>query len=184
MLCLAVAGAFTAAMTTVIGGVFGNAANLANDLYKLVKPSATAKELVGLGRICIGGIMAVCILIAWDPATPVAELAIIAFGIMAVTIFPLFGAYFWKRATRHGAIAATLVGVGMNVAFLVWGIAEGGRAGAKKMALLPRASLGHLNGFLVSFLVAGAVFFLVSLITKPGETEKKSLALFFHKSLD
>jgi len=181
---LAVAGAFTAAMTTVIGVVFGNAANIANDLYKLVKPSAAAKELVGLGRICIGGIMAVCILIAWDPATPVAELAIIAFGIMAVTIFPLFGAYFWQRATRYGAVAATLVGVGMNVAFLVWGIAEGGRAGAKKMALLPRASLGNLNGFLVSFLVAGAVFFLVSLITKPGETEKKSLALFFHKSLD
>ena len=179
---LAVAGAFTAAMTTVIGVVFGNAANIANDLYKLVRPHAGPKELVRLGRICIVAIMGVCIAIAWNPKTPVAELAIIAFGIMAVTIFPLFGAYFWKRATRFGAVAATLVGVGMNLTFLVWGIAGG--AGAKKMLLNPNPSLGQLNGFLVSFIVAGVIFFVGSLATKPGPTETKSLALFFHKSLD
>jgi SSS family solute:Na+ symporter len=176
---LAVAGAFTAAMTTVIGVVFGNASNLANDLYKLVRPQATAKELVRLGRICIAAIVGVCILIAWIPGIPVAELAIIAFGIMAVTIFPLWGAYFWRRATRFGAIAATLVGVGMNLTFLVWGLLSGTR-----MLLMPQDFLLNLNGFLVSFIVAGVVFFVVSLATRPGATEKKSLALFFHPSLD
>jgi len=180
---LVVAGAFTAAMTTVIGVVFGNASNIANDLYKLVKPEAEAKELVRLGRICIAGILAVCVGIAWNPDLPVAELAIIAFGIMAVTIFPLFGAYFWKRATRHGAIASTLVGVGMNLTFLIWGMVREGTT-AKKMLLLPQSSLLNLNGFLVSFIVAGVVFFLVSLVTRPGATEEKSLGLFFHPSLD
>jgi len=178
---LAVAGAFTAATTTVIGVVFGNAANVANDLYKLVRPKAGTKELVLLGRICIAGIMAVCVLIAWIPNIPIAELAIIAFGIMAVTAFPLWGAYFWKRATRFGAIAATLVGVGMNLLFLVWGLVSG--TGARKMLLAPQDFLGNLNGFLASFLVAGAVFFIVSLATRPGATEKRSLALFFHPSL-
>ncbi|HUS91343.1 MAG TPA: sodium:solute symporter family protein [Phycisphaerae bacterium] len=181
---LAVAGAFTAAMTTVIGVVFGNAANIANDLYKLVRPQASQKELVRLGRICIAGILAVCIPIVWSRSVPVAELAIISFGIMSVTIFPLWGAYFWRRATRFGAIASTLVGVGMNLVFLVWGLLEGGGAGAKKMLLMPQASLGHLNGFLVSFLVAGAVFFGGSLLTRPGACEKRSLDLFFHPSLD
>jgi solute:Na+ symporter, SSS family len=179
---LAVAGAFTAAMTTVIGVVFGNAANIANDLYKQLKPQATSKQLVALGRICIGGIIAVCIALAWNPDIPIAELAIIAFGIMAVTIFPLWGAYYWKRATRYGAVAGTLVGVGMNLGFLIWGVIDG--AGAKVMLLIPRASLLNLNGFLVSFIVAGVVFFGVSLITPLGETEKKSLKLFFHPSLD
>ncbi len=42
----------------------------------------------------------------------------------------------------------------------------------------------NLNEFLVSFLVAGVVFFVVSLLTRPGATEKKSLAIFFHPSLD
>ena len=56
--------------------------------------------------------------------------------------------------------------------------------GAKKMLLVPRESLGHLNGFLVSFLVAGVVFFGVSLLTRPGAAEKKSLGVFFHPSLD
>ena len=181
---LALAGAFTAAMTTVIGVVFGNAANITNDLYKLLKPKAGAKELVLLGRLCIVGIMALCVGLAWIPGIPVAELALIAFGIMAVTVFPLWGAYFWKRATRFGAIAATLAGVGMNLAFLVWGLVDSGGPGIKKMLLLPQSFLLDLNGFLVSFIVAGVVFVGVSLATRPGEAEMRSLTLFFHKSLD
>jgi SSS family solute:Na+ symporter len=63
----------------------------------------------------------------------------------------------------------------MNVMFLV--------VGGKAMVLFPQASLFNLNGFLASFIVAGIVFFGVSLATPLGETEKKSLALFFHPSL-
>jgi len=181
---LAVAGAFTAAMTTVIGVVFGNASNIANDLYKLIKPQATPKQLVRLGRICIAGIMAVCILIALNREIPVAELAIIGFGIMSVTIFPLWGAYFWKRATRQGAIACTVVGVGMNLTFLAWGLSTGGVKGAKGKLLMPQEALGGLNGILVSLIAAGAVFFAVSLLTRPGKTETRSLKLFFHESLE
>ena len=173
---LAVAGVFTAAMSTVNGVVFGHASNLANDVYKLLKPAAAAKELVRFGQFCVAGIMVVCVVIAWNPNTPVAELAVIAFGISAVTIFPLWGAYFWKRATRYGAIAATVVGVGMNVTFLF--------VGGKAMVLFPQTFLLNLNGFLVSFITAGIVFFGVSLATRLGVTEKRSLALFFHPSLD
>jgi SSS family solute:Na+ symporter len=173
---LAVAGGFTAAMSTVNGMVFGNATNIANDLYKLFRPTASAKELVGFARICVAAIMAVCVIIAWNPKTPVAELSVIAFGTVAVTFFPLWGAYFWRRATRFGAVAATLVGVGMNITFFA--------IGGKNMVLFPQASLLKLNGFLASFIVAGIIFFFVSLVTQPGTTEKKSLALFFHPSLE
>ena len=172
---LAVAGGFAAAMTTVNGVVFGHATNVANDVYRLFRPDAGTTELVRLGRLCVAGIMIVCVIIAWNPNTPVAELAVIAFGISAVTVFPLWGAYFWKRATRYGAIAATVVGVGMNVVFLF----VGGRA----MVLFSQPSLFNLNGFLASFIVAGIVFFGVSLATRLGATEKRSLALFFHPSL-
>jgi SSS family solute:Na+ symporter len=72
----------------------------------------------------------------------------------------------------------------MNLAFLAYGLSTGGPLGAKKMVLMPQPFLGNLNGFLVSFLVAGVVFVLGSLLTKLGATEKKSLALFFHSSLD
>ena len=173
---LAVAGGFTAAMTTVNGVVFGHATNMANDVYKLFKPDAGTTELVRFGRLCVAGIMIVCVAIAWNPNTPVAELAVIAFGTSAVTIFPLWGAYFWKRATRYGAIAATVVGVGMNATFLL--------VGGKAMVLNPQDFLLNLNGFLASFIVAGIVFFGVSLATRLGATEKRSLALFFHPSLN
>jgi SSS family solute:Na+ symporter len=176
MAALAVAGGFTAAMSTVNGMVFGNATNLANDLYKLARPGASARELIGFARACVATIMAVCVIIAWNPKTPVAELSVIAFGTVAVTIFPLWGAYFWRRATRFGAMAATLVGVGMNITFFA--------IGGKAMVLSPQPELLKLNGFLVSFIVAGIIFFLGSLLTQPGAVEKKSLSLFFHPSLE
>ncbi len=180
---LAVAGVFTASMSTVNGMVFGNATNVTNDLYKLLKPDADAPELVRFARLCVAAIMAMCVIIAWDEKTPVAELSIIAFGTVAVTIFPLWGAYFWKRATRVGAIAATVIGVGMNLTFMLMGhFGEG--SSVMKMVLLPQKRLLNLNGFLFSFIVAGIVFFVGCLVTKPGPAEKKSLALFFHPSLD
>lgn len=179
MAALAVAGGFAAAMTTVNSVVFGNATNVANDLYKLLRPKAGAKELIGFARVCVAAIMAVCVIIAWDPKTPVAELSVIAFGTAAITIFPLWGAYYWRRATRFGAIAATLVGFGMNATFLVIGIIRG-----QNMVLSPQPFLLNLNGFLASFIAAGVVFFVGSLLTEPGPVEKKSLALFFHPSLE
>jgi len=179
---LAVAGGFTAAMTTVNAMVFGNASNIANDLYKLIKPEADTKALVRFARVCVAVLMIVCVAIAWNSATPVAELSVIAFGIGAVTIFPLWGAYFWKRATRYGAIAGTLAGLGSNLVFLLLGLIKG--PNVKAMVLAPQKPLYGLNGFLVSFIIAGVVFFVVSLLTPLGPTEKKSLAIFFHPSLD
>ena len=76
----AVAGGFAAAMTTVNGVVFGHATNMANDVYRLFRPKAPTMELVRFGRLCVAGIMVVCVVIAWNPNTPVAELAVIAFG--------------------------------------------------------------------------------------------------------
>ncbi|MGD9209679.1 MAG: sodium:solute symporter family protein [Desulfobacteraceae bacterium] len=172
---LAVAGGFTAAMSTVNGLVFGNATNLANDLLKLIVPDVGQKRLVEAARWSVAAIMAICVIIAWNPNTPVAELSVIAFGTVAVTIFPLWGAYFWKRATSVGAMAGTIVGLGLNLFFFFWG--------GKNMILFPQSQFFQLNGFLVAFLAAGAVFFIVCLLTKPGEVEKKSLALFFHPSL-
>jgi len=173
---LAVAGGFTAAMSTVNGMVFGNATNIANDFYKLFRPKAQAKELVAFARASVAAIMAICVVIAWDPKTPVAELSVIAFGTAAAIIFPLWGAYYWRRATRYGAIGGTLVGAGMNLTFLF--------IGGKNMVLRPQPSMLNLNGFLVSFIAAGIVFFAVCLLTQPGPTEKKSLSLFFHPSLE
>lgn len=48
----------------------------------------------------------------------------------------------------------------------------------------PQTVLLNLNGFLVSFIAAGAVFRLVPLATRAGATGEGGLALFFHRSLD
>ncbi|MCG8617224.1 MAG: sodium:solute symporter family protein [Desulfobacterales bacterium] len=172
---LAVSGGFTAAMSTVNGLVFGNATNISVDLVKMIKPDLKSSDLVTIARICVCLIMAVCVWIAWNPNTPVAELSIIAFGTVAVTFFALWGAYYWKRATKWGAITSTLAGVTMNIGFFL--------AGGKKMVLFPQESLFQLNGFLASFIVSGLVFFIGSWLTRPGTTENQSLTLFFHPVL-
>jgi SSS family solute:Na+ symporter len=172
---MVVAGGFTAAMSTVNGMVFGNAMNLANDLYKLARPAMSHREHILVARLSVAAIMIISIIIAWNPNTPVAELSVIAFGMVAVTFFPLFGAYFWKRATSIGAIAATAVGAGLNIFFVL--------TGGKAMVLFPQPSLFQLNGFLFAFILTGVVFFLGSLVTKPGAVERKSLELFFNPAL-
>jgi solute:Na+ symporter, SSS family len=173
---LAVAGGFTAAMSTVNGMVFGNATNITIDLVRRINPDLKPKVMIRIAQIIVGLIMAVCVAIAWNPNTPVAELSVLAFGLVAVTIFPLWGAYYWKRATRYGAIASTLVGLAVNVTFFFWG--------GRGMILNPQAQFYQLNGFLVAFLISGAVFFIVCLATRPGEVEQRSLKIFFHPALD
>jgi SSS family solute:Na+ symporter len=172
---LVVAGGFTAAMSTVNGMVFGNAMNIANDLYKLARPNMLPQEQIAVARICVLAILIISVIIAWDPTTPVAELSVVAFGMVAVTLFPLLGAYFWKRATAFGAISATVIGAGLNVYFVL--------KGGSSMILMPQPVFFNLNGFLFAFILTGIVFFTGCLITKPGRTEKDSLSLFFHPSL-
>ena len=171
----AVAGGFTAAMSTVNGLVFGNAANLSVDIFKTFRPQTKSSELINISRIFVAIIMAVCVAIAWNPKTPVAELSIIAFGTVAVTFFALWGAYYWKRATATGAILSTLVGVSLNVTFFF--------IGGKAMVLFPQKAFFQLNGFLTAFIISGIVFFVGSYLTQPGKTEKESLKLFFHPIL-
>lgn len=173
---MAVAGGFTAALSTVNGLVFGNATNIAIDLVKLNKPDISPEALIRVARILVGVIMVICVILAWNPNTPVAELSVIAFGTVAVTIFPLWGAYFWKRATRFGAIASTVVGLAMNLVFFF--------IGGKDMVLFPQAQFFQLNGFLLSLIAAGVTFFVGCWLTQPGAVEKKSLALFFHPALN
>ncbi|MEX1300096.1 MAG: sodium:solute symporter family protein [Desulfotignum sp.] len=173
---LAVAGGFTAAMSTVNGLVFGNAVNLSLDVVKTIRPQTRPSEYITLARLFVAIIMAVCVWIAWNPTTPVAELSVIAFGTVAVTFFALWGAYYWKRATATGAILSTLAGVFMNILFFV--------LGGKNMILFPQNFMFQLNGFLASFIVAGIVFFVVSWLTTPGRTEEKSLKLFFHPVME
>ena len=173
---LTVAGGFTAAMSTVNGLVFGNATNLSNDLLKLLKPNLSQNGLVFSARAFVIAIMAVCVLIAWNPKTPVAELSVMAFGIVAVTIFPLWGAYYWKRATTVGAVASTLTGLFLNL-YLFF-------TGGKGVILAPQEKFFNLNGCIAVFIVTGLVFFVVCFLTKPGKVEEKSLALFFHPSLN
>lgn len=163
-------------MSTVNGLVFGNAVNLSLDVVRTFRPNTQPSQFINLARVFVALIMAVCVWIAWNPTTPVAELSVIAFGTVAVTFFALWGAYYWKRATAAGAILSTLSGVFMNVLFFV--------LGGKNMVLFPQAFMFQLNGFLTSFLVAGVVFFVVSWLTTPGKTEENSLKLFFHPVLE
>ncbi|SDU47849.1 sodium:solute symporter family protein [Desulfobacula phenolica] len=172
---LAVSGGFTAAMSTVNGIVFGNATNIAIDIVKTMRPKTNSSELIAIARVSVAIIMAICVYIAWNPNTPVAELSIIAFGTGAVTFFALWGAYYWKRATKTGAILSTLVGATMNVTFFL--------VGGKAMVLFPQKFLFQLNGFLASFIVSGIVFFVGSYLTSLSKIEEESLKLFFHPAL-
>lgn len=166
------AGTVAAGMATLDNVVFGNAMNLVNDWYRrLARPSE--RQLIWAGRLAMVCIVVVGGILVAVPKFPLAELNVLSFSATGMLFFSLTGGYFWKGATRVGAISSALVGMAL-VYFLslVW---PGQGPG-------PSPNLGGLTPFLVSFPICGLTFFCVSWITRRAE-QPPGAAAFFDPSL-
>jgi len=91
------------------------------DVYLVhINPKANEKHIVLLSRLLVlaFGIIAYLVSLAFAESTTVFRKALYAFTIYGAAITPcLVAALFWKRATKHGAIASILVG---TVTALAW----------------------------------------------------------------
>jgi cation/acetate symporter len=58
---------------------------------------------------------------ALHPPAPVAQIVAYAFGFAASSFFPVIVlGIFWRRATREGAIAGMLAGIGVTALYVTW----------------------------------------------------------------
>ena len=150
--------------------LMGGAPLVVNDVYKsFINKKATQKQLVKVGRIGVV-IVAVFGIIG---ALLIPNLVILfqmgnVFTACGVLV-PVLAAFFWKRATKTGGIAACWAGGLSGLAACIWSLTHGG-----DYMLLP-------NGFpviMVGLIVSLAVLVVVSLLQKAEPDEVVNVTLY------
>lgn len=113
---LAVALSIAAELFLVIGSA------VAYDLAKSTfTPNMSERNERKLARFSAAAAAVVAGLVALRPPGLVAEMVALAMGFAASSFFPvLVAGIFWKRATREGAVAGMLAGMGFTVACITW----------------------------------------------------------------
>lgn len=93
---------------------------ITEDFYKgFLRPSASQKELVWLGRIMVLVISVIAIFIATDPNSEVLKLVSNAWAGFGAAFGPVvILSLFWKRMTAKGALAGMVVGA---LIVMMWG---------------------------------------------------------------
>jgi len=155
LLTLYVMGLFAAALSTLSAMVFIMSANVTRDILKLWKPQISDKILLRLGYL----LMALFLFLPfyWTLYNPPPLLSIFmglaAMGLGAIFFFVTVVSYYWKRATKWGAIACVLYGTAISI------------YGGYKVLYLKEMGMGTLEWLLIGG--CGLLYFGISLLTKP-----------------
>ncbi len=121
VIALVAAGGLAAALSTASGLLLVIASSISHDLYyRMVNRQATEQQRLRLGRAMIGVAVCVAGYFGIHPPGFVAQVVALAFGLAASSFFPtLVLGIFWKRASREGAIAGMVCGIGFTMLYIV-----------------------------------------------------------------
>ena len=112
MLALYTAGLFSAALSTLAGMVFIMSANITRDVIKLWAPKVSDQSMLMLGYFLIA--LFLFLPFYWTLVRPPELLSIFmgmaAMGLGAVFFFVTAISYYWKRATKWGAVCTVIYG--------------------------------------------------------------------------
>jgi len=119
---LVAAAALTAALSTAAGLLLVIASAVSHDLAKSTfTPNLSERNEFRLARFAAAAAVVAAGLVALRPPGRVAEVVALAFGFAASSFFPvLVAGIFWRRATREGAMAGMLAGLGFTAAYVTW----------------------------------------------------------------
>jgi len=188
ILGLVIAG-LLAAMSSSISATLNSASTLITmDFVNKINPSLTSKQLVRVGQIAT--IILVILAAAWAPQIEKFRslfqylqliLTFISPPIVAAFILGLF----WKRANRHGAFSALMVGFVIG-AFLMTGRVVADRYAPEEVPAIFAFFNGihflHLAPMLL--VVCMMVLFIVSLATAPPDPRKVESMTWTRKFFD
>ncbi|BBD09716.1 sodium:solute symporter family protein [Desulfovibrio ferrophilus] len=121
VIALVAAGGLAAALSTASGLMLVIASSISHDLYyRLINRNASEKSRLAVGRVMIGVAVCVAGYFGINPPGFVAQVVALAFGLGASSFFPILVlGIFWKRATREGAIAGMVAGIGFTMLYII-----------------------------------------------------------------
>lgn len=119
------AAILAAVMSTIDSQLLVSSSALAEDFYKpFLRPGASEKELVWVGRAAVIGIALIALLIAGNPDSKVLGLVSYAWGGFGAAFGPvIILSLFWRGMSRNGALAGIVAGA---VTVVIWKQLEGG----------------------------------------------------------
>ncbi|WP_458353472.1 sodium/proline symporter PutP [Peribacillus frigoritolerans] len=113
------AAILAAVMSTIASQLLVSASALTDDFYKqFIRPNASDKELVLVGRFGVLAISAIALLLAFNPSGTILKLVGYAWAGFGAAFGPviLFSLY-WNRMSKWGALAGMIVG---TATVIVW----------------------------------------------------------------
>ena len=167
---LVAAGGMAAAMSTADGLVLAIANALSHDIYyKIVDPKADVRKRLLVARALLIIIGAAGAYIASMRITSILGAVAWAFDFaMSGLFFPLILGVWWKRATRQGAIAGMIAGLGSGTAYLIY-------VYPKFMGNAPWLGIDHLRFGIIGASVCLIVMVVVSLMTPEPDKETQNM---------
>ncbi|MCS7142183.1 MAG: sodium:solute symporter family protein [Aigarchaeota archaeon] len=156
-LMLALLALPAAAMSTIEAFIMTCSSVVVVDVFKKgLKVNWSEKSLLNVGRIVIGVLGLGSLWFAYNPGQVIGVLVTAGWGLYSVLVPAALCAFYWRRATKWGAISSILVGI----VLILLGYT----------VLTPLWPPGF-QPFTVGLLVSWATFFIVSRFTKPPSKE-------------
>ncbi|QIZ77236.1 sodium/proline symporter PutP [Ferrimonas lipolytica] len=144
-----IAAILSAIMSTIDSQLLVCSSVVTEDFYrKWIKPSATERERIMVGRLTVLGVAVLATVIALNPESSVLSLVSYAWAGFGAAFGPvILLSLYWHSYSRFGAIATILVGA---VTVLIWKPLEGGVFDLYE--LLPGFIFASLAGIIVSLI--------------------------------
>jgi cation/acetate symporter len=165
---LVAAGGLAAALSTADGLLLTIANALSHDIYfQMMAPDASTRRRLAMSKVLL---LTVAVIAAWVASTkPDTILSMVAwaFSIAGACFFPaLVLGIFWKRATRQGAVAGMLVGLGLTLYYLV---------NVKYFGMAKWFGISDVSAGIFGIPAGFATILLVSLLTPAPDRETQNL---------
>ncbi|GGJ01243.1 sodium:proline symporter [Shewanella hanedai] len=163
---LLIAAILSAIMSTIDSQLLVCSSVITEDFYKKwLRPEASSKELMLVGRIGVLAIAIIAGIVALDPQSSVLGLVSYAWAGFGAAFGPVvLLSLFWKDYSRNGAVATIVVGA---VTVVVWKqLSEG---------------IFDVYEILPGFILATLTGVIVSLISAPSDTVKEQFRVFTSK---
>jgi SSS family solute:Na+ symporter len=169
--------ALMAALMSSLAATFNSASTLVTfDVYRTLRPAATEKQLVQVGRIVTVAMVGLSML--WVPFIRYlsSEVYIYLQSVQAYISPPIAAVFLlgvlWPRANRQGAIASLLAGAVLGAARFILELNRGSALVSNSPALSWFVGVNFLHFAILIFVVSTALLVTVSLATQPEAREK------------